>query len=38
VLGEHARWVAALDRRDGSWQLAFEESCAPGPAAATPDA
>jgi hypothetical protein len=38
VLGEHARWVAALDRRDGSWQLAFEESCAPGPAAAPPDA
>lgn len=30
VFGEEARWMAALDRRDGRWVRVFEESCEPG--------
>jgi hypothetical protein len=30
VFGEEASWMAALDRRNGSWVRVFEESCGPG--------
>lgn len=29
LFGTQSRWVMALDRRDGVWYRAFEESCAP---------
>jgi hypothetical protein len=38
VFGDQARWVAALDLRNGRWERVFEESCAPRMADAQPDA
>jgi hypothetical protein len=29
LFGTQARWMMALDRREGTWYRAFEESCAP---------